>query len=65
MSTSEKALNRAECSDEEMRKKRRAFLEIQKMRKKAPDDFDYDKELMEYFDEKYGLSDDKDRGSIE
>lgn len=42
----------AEVND--LDEKRKAFLEIKKMRKKAPDDFDYKKELMEYLDERYG-----------
>lgn len=32
----------------DLSEKRQAFLEIQKMRKKVPDDFDYKKELAEY-----------------
>ena len=31
-----------------------AYLELRKMRKKAPDDFDYDEELGKYRDERYG-----------
>lgn len=31
-----------------------AFEALKKMRKKVPDDFDYDKELAEYRDERYG-----------
>lgn len=38
----------------DLSEKRQAFLEIQKMRKKVPGDFDYKKELAEYRDERYG-----------
>lgn len=31
-----------------------AFYALKKMRKKVPDDFDYDRELAEYREEKYG-----------
>lgn len=35
--------------------RRKAHEEIKKLRKKVPDDFDYDKELAEYREEKYGI----------
>lgn len=40
--------------DEKTRRKYAAHEEIKKMRKKVPKDFDYDKELAEYREEKYG-----------
>lgn len=44
----------SETENEKMQRKYTAHEEIKKMRKKVPDDFDYDKELAEYREEKYG-----------
>lgn len=45
----------SETDDEEIRRKCAAHEEIKKLRKKVPDDFDYDKELAGYREEKYGI----------
>lgn len=42
-------------TDEDMRQREEAFLHLEKMRKKVPD-LDYDRELAEYREEKYGLA---------
>lgn len=47
-----KGKSTAEAND--LDERRKAFLEIQKMRKKVPNDLDYKKEFLEYLDERYG-----------
>ena len=42
-------------TDEDMRQREEAFLHLEKMRKKVPD-LDYDRELAEYREDKYGLA---------
>lgn len=44
----------SETENEKIRRKCAAHEEIKRMRKKVPDDFDYDKEFAEYREEKYG-----------
>ncbi len=43
-------------TDDDMRQREEAFLELEKIRKKVPD-LDYNKELAEYREERYGIAD--------
>ncbi len=42
--------------DDDMKQREEAFMELEKIRKKVPD-LDYEKELAEYREKRYGMAD--------
>lgn len=43
-------------TDDDMKQREEAFMDLEKLRKKVPD-LDYDKELAEYREGRYGIAD--------